>query len=120
MKVRSFIEDNIHPEELIKHIINGNREYMEENQSCFAHLQLDQNPDTTLVTCCDSRIPSDVFGMDCLNENFSIRNIGNQFRNSEGSIKYSLFQLKTPLLIILGHTGCGAINTALSDYREQD
>ncbi|OGL43568.1 MAG: hypothetical protein A2161_21465 [Candidatus Schekmanbacteria bacterium RBG_13_48_7] len=120
MKTRKFIEDNIHPEELMKQMIAGNKEYMEENKQYYSHLQIGQNPDITLVTCCDSRVTHDIFGVDTLNEVFTIRNIGNQYKNSEGSIKFSLFHLKTSLLIIMGHTGCSAINAALDDYREED
>ena len=120
MKKRQFIQDNIQPEELMKQIIAGNKDYMDENKKYYSHLQLGQNPDITLVACCDSRVTHDIFGVDTLNEVFTIRNIGNQYKNSEGSIKFSLFHLKTPLLIIMGHTGCGAINTALNDYRDEE
>jgi len=120
MELKKHITEKIHPEELFSEIVKGNKEYMTENQEHFLELKSGQQPDITLVTCCDSRIPPEVFGLDSLNELFVIRNIGNQFRNSEGSIKYSLFHLKTPILIIMGHTGCGAIQASLGDYREED
>jgi len=58
--------------------------------------------------------------VDSPNEIFTVRNIGNQYGNSEGSVKYPILHLHTPLLIVLGHTGCGAIKAVLSDYREDD
>lgn len=120
MKTKKFVTDKVSPEELMKHLVEGNKEYMDENLEHFQELRAGQKPDITLVACCDSRVPPDVFGVDSLNEVFTIRNIGNQFRNSEGSIKYSILHLKTPIVIIMGHTGCGAVNAALGDYREED
>ena len=48
------------------------------------------------------------------NDDFIIRNIGNQVKNAHGSVEYGIEHLKTPLLLIVGHTGCGA-KAALGD-----
>jgi carbonic anhydrase len=42
-----------------------------------------------------------------------VRNIGNQVRNAHGSVEYGVEHLKTPVLMIIGHTGCGAIKAAM-------
>jgi carbonic anhydrase len=86
----------------------------------FEHLKSKQTPKVALLTCCDSRVPQNLFDIDGLNEIFTIKNIGNQFRNSEGSVKYPILHLNTTLLIVMGHTGCGAIKASSSDYREED
>ena len=108
------------PKETLRELIEGNSNYVKKYSSEFEQLKLKQSPKVTLLTCCDSRVPQNLFDTVGLNEIFTIRNIGNQFHNSEGSVKYPLLHLKTPLLIVLGHTGCGAIKAALSDYREED
>ena len=74
-----------------------------------------QHPLITLLTCSDSRMPVNVFGS-IFNRIFSVENIGNQFRSSEGSVLYGLLHLHTPLMIIAGHTDCGAINAATSNF----
>lgn len=74
-----------------------------------------QHPFVTLLTCCDSRVPPTMLG-DTFNRVFCIENIGNQVKNSEGSILYGLLHLHTPLMIIAGHSECGAIKAATSDY----
>lgn len=74
-----------------------------------------QHPIITLLTCSDSRMPVDIFGS-LFNRIFSVENIGNQVKTSEGSILYGLLHLHTPLMIIAGHTDCGAINAAGSDF----
>ena len=74
-----------------------------------------QHPIITLLTCSDSRMPVNVFGS-IFNRIFSVENIGNQFRSSEGSILYGLLHLHTPLMIVAGHTDCGAIKAAESNF----
>ena len=76
-----------------------------------------QTPLSTVLSCCDSRAPTSALGTEAPNEIFSVRNIGNQFCNSIGSFRYGLEVLKTPYAIIMGHTNCGAIRGAASDYR---
>jgi len=105
---------------VLKKLLEDNIRYVEKHSLEFEQLKLKQTPKVTLLTCCDSRVPQNLFDVDSLNEIFTVRNIGNQFRNSEGSVKYPLLHLHTPLLIVMGHTGCGAIKASLSDYREDD
>ena len=74
-----------------------------------------QHPAITLLTCSDSRMPVNMFG-EIFNRIFSIENIGNQVKTNEGSILYGLLHLHTPLMLIAGHTDCGAIKAAESNY----
>jgi carbonic anhydrase len=108
------------PKTILKQLVEGNVRYVEKHSSEFEQLKLKQTPKATLLTCCDSRVPQNLFDIDGPNEIFAVRNIGNQFRNSEGSIKYPILHLNTPFLIVMGHTGCGAIKASLSDYRGED
>jgi carbonic anhydrase len=77
-----------------------------------------QHPFVTLLTCCDSRVPPSMLG-DTFNRVFCIENIGNQVKNSEGSVLYGLLHLHTPLMIVAGHSECGAIKAATSDYSSE-
>lgn len=74
-----------------------------------------QYPVITLLTCSDSRMPVNIFGS-IFNRIFSVENIGNQFRSSEGSVLYGLLHLRTPVMIVAGHTDCGAIKGATSNF----
>ncbi|NTV23669.1 MAG: carbonic anhydrase [Nanoarchaeota archaeon] len=105
---------------ILKDLLEGNVRYAGKHSKEYENLKAKQTPKVTLLTCSDSRIPQNLFDIDCPNELFMVRNIGNQFRNSEGSIKYPLLHLNTPILIVMGHTGCGAIKASLSDYRGED
>ncbi|GHC06014.1 carbonic anhydrase [Cerasicoccus arenae] len=85
----------------------------------FDHIQHEQNPYITVLTCCDSRVRIRAFLADeqPSDDVFVIRNIGNQLAATCGSVDFGVRHLHTPLLLILGHTRCGAIKAACSDYR---
>ena len=76
-------------------------------------------PRATVVACSDSRIQSDAFHKSPVNDLFFIRNIGNQIKSAEGSVEYGVHHLHTPVLLIIGHSHCGAIQAALSDYSKE-
>lgn len=84
-------------------------------------IQHEQNPYITVLTCCDSRVRIRAFLADPhpTDNVFVIRNIGNQLAVTSGSVDYGVRHLKTPLLLILGHTRCGAIKAASTDYRKE-
>ena len=74
-----------------------------------------QKPRATLVTCADSRVQSDAYDASPENDVFTVRNIGNQLATAEGSIEYGVEHLHTPVLVFMGHTGCGAVKAAMGD-----
>lgn len=84
----------------------------------FEEAGFKQHPKITLLTCADSRLPVSTFGP-IFNNIFSIENIGNQFEHNAGSVLYGLLHLHTPLFIISGHTDCGAVNAAGSDFSKE-
>lgn len=75
-----------------------------------------QKPRATVIACSDSRVQSNAFDKSPENDLFTIRNIGNQFKTAEGSVMYGVEHLETSVLLIVGHTGCGAIKAALADH----
>lgn len=75
-----------------------------------------QNPRVTMVLCSDSRVQTHHFSQGgAENDLFVARNIGNQFITTQGSITYGVDVLKTPVLIFVGHSHCGAIKAARSN-----
>lgn len=71
-----------------------------------------QAPDITLVTCSDSRVLERSID-DQIGKIFTIKNIGNRVQPNMGSIQYGVAYLNTPVLLILGHTSCGAIHASM-------
>ena len=64
----------------------------------------------TVITCSDSRVPVEIIFDAGVMDIFVIRVAGNVVRTDEaGSIEYGLAHVHTPLLVVLGHTQCGAV-----------
>ncbi len=97
-----------------------NSAYMRTHDGAFFKaFATSQKPRATIVTCSDSRVQSPAFDATPENDDFFIRNIGNQISTSEGSVEYGVHHLKTPVLLILGHTGCGAVKGAMGDFSKE-
>lgn len=72
-----------------------------------------QHPFVTVLTCADSRLPVERVFDRGVGDVFVVRVAGNIAGTSEtGTIEYGVEHLKTPLLVIMGHTKCGAVNAA--------
>jgi carbonic anhydrase len=77
-----------------------------------------QTPRATVITCADSRVQSNAWDQTPENDDFIVRNIGNQVGNALGSVEYGVEELHTPLLLVVGHTGCGAVKAAMGKPEE--
>ncbi|MCB2188860.1 MAG: carbonic anhydrase [Deltaproteobacteria bacterium] len=72
----------------------------------------------TVLTCSDSRVPAEILFDAGVMDIFVIRVAGNVVKTDEaGSIEYGLAHVNTPVLVVLGHTQCGAV-TAVTDEVE--
>ena len=92
-----------------------NETYMEHGEKFFGAFADKQTPRATVITCADSRVHSQAWDLTPENDDFTIRDIGNQVQNVEGSVEYGVEHLHTPLLLVVGHTGCGAVKAAMGD-----
>ena len=115
------LEESKNPNEqiktMIKEMISDNDKFMKtHDKSHFEPFIAHQSPRATVVACADSRFHTHAIDQTPDNDIFFVRNIGNQLVTAEGSIEYGVEHLKTPLLMFIGHTACGAIKAASSDY----
>ena len=101
--------------EFAKDLLRDNQEYMKRGPKFFEAFAKAQHPRSTVVTCADSRVQNAAWDVTPENDDFTIRNIGNQLETSAGSVEYGVEHLGTAVLLIVGHTGCGAIKAAMSD-----
>ncbi|WP_309387416.1 carbonic anhydrase [Cerasicoccus frondis] len=109
------------PTSALQKMLTDNQSFAEElPPGQLDSIQYEQNPYITVLTCCDSRVRIRAFLADPhpTDNVFVIRNVGNQLAVTSGSVDYGVRHLKTPLLLILGHTRCGAIKAASTDYRK--
>lgn len=68
---------------------------------------------TTIVTCSDAAVQLDALDATPENDTFVTRNWGNLLEPSLGTITYGIEELHTPVLLVVGHTGCEAVKAVL-------
>ena len=73
-----------------------------------------QHPHATILSCADSRVPPEIVFDQGLGDLFTVRSAGNVAGDIEiGSLEYAVAHLDTPLLVVMGHQGCGAVTAAV-------
>ena len=78
-----------------------------------------QTPFSVLVSCSDSRVPPELLFGRGLGELFIVRNAGNTVDTTAlGSIEYGVVELGVPLVVVLGHEKCGAVDAAVKVVKE--
>ncbi len=102
-------------------LIQGNQKYLTDGNSELREQTAinGQNPYAIIICCSDSRvIPEKIFSTS-IGELFVIRVAGNVLDNHQlGSIEYAAAHLNCKLILLLGHTGCGAVSAALSGHSD--
>ena len=108
-----------------KKLIEGNQKYLDAKAgtgdiSKAMRLQTaeqGQHPYAIVITCSDSRvIPESIFSAG-IGDLFVIRVAGNVLDNHQlGSIEYAAEHLGTKLIVMLGHTRCGAVSAVLAGH----
>lgn len=107
-------------QEIISLLVDGNDAFTgSHKKEYFESFRTKQQPFITLVTCSDSRVTMNALMRDTSNKIFSIQNIGNQMLTNEGSVDFGIYHLKTPLLMFLGHSDCGAIKACIEGLDEE-
>ena len=98
-----------------RRFLNGERGSIESiGQARRAELMGRQEPFAVIVACSDSRVPVEFLFDQGLGDLFVIRVAGNIVAPSQiGSIEYAAANLGTRLVVVLGHSNCGAIEAAL-------
>lgn len=105
---------------VIDTILHDNQAYAKQhNHQYFEKFARSQHPRATVVTCADSRVHDQALEHDPDNDLFIVRNIGNQIPTAEGSVEYGVHHLHTPMLLIVGHSACGAIKAASGDFSKE-
>lgn len=81
---------------------------------------LGQTPFAVILACSDSRVPTEIVFDQGLGTLFITRVAGNVVETgTAGSIEYAVNHLKTHIVVVLGHEGCGAVKAALLPAEER-
>ncbi len=114
------------PEDSLQRLVDGNATYLsgQNTSDISAERREDtaengQAPFAVVVTCSDSRVPPELLFDAGIGDIFVIRTAGNVVGPFElGSIEYGVEHVGAPLVVVLGHTNCGAVNAALEGHAD--
>ncbi|MHC0447735.1 carbonic anhydrase [Flavobacterium sp. 3-218] len=107
----------------VNELIEGNNRFLDgkskhphQDKKTVLANQDGQKPFAVVVTCSDSRVSPEIVFDQGIGDLFVIRNAGNLLSDLDmGSIEYAVEHLDTKLVIILGHTECGAVKAYIND-----
>ncbi|KAI7835940.1 hypothetical protein COHA_010173 [Chlorella ohadii] len=109
----------------LEQLIEGNRRFVKGQQQGCVHpdehlrerLRGGQAPKAVVLTCSDSRMPPELIFDQGFGDLFVVRVAGNIVSEHVlGSISYALQNLGTRLVLVLGHTKCGAVKAAVAEF----
>ena len=110
-------------EQVLKRLKDGNARFVSGRarfptvqKEVLAELAKGQQPYATVLGCSDSRVPPELLFDAGFGELFVIRVAGNVLGPAiMGSLQYAGVHLHTPLFMVLGHEGCGAVEAAIAE-----
>lgn len=111
----------LNPEQALKELVAGNRRYalgagVHPNQTLYRRDEIvsAQHPFAAILGCSDSRVPPEII-FDCgLGDLFVIRSAGHAVDDATfASLQYAVEHLGVELVIVLGHSDCGAVKSAV-------
>ncbi len=109
------------PDQALKKLMAGNdrfvenkRNYPDQDSKRLKEIAQGQNPFVAILGCADSRVPSEIIFDQGLGDIFNVRVAGNISTIEDvASEEYAVAVLNTPLLMVLGHQKCGAVDAAI-------
>jgi carbonic anhydrase len=115
-------EMQIAAEQALQKLIAGNQRFVDGKanfptvcKETLADLAREQKPFATILGCSDSRVPPELIFDANFGELFIVRVAGNVVSPEVlGTLQYAGAYLRTPLFVVLGHAGCGAVKAALA------
>jgi carbonic anhydrase len=96
--------------------VSGRARFPTVQKEILADLAKGQSPYVTVLGCSDSRVPPELLFDAGFGELFVVRVAGNVLGSTiAGTLQYAGTHLRTPLLVILGHEACGAVEAAIAE-----
>jgi carbonic anhydrase len=118
-------------DEALKDLMDGNARFAKgeatsprRSPADFRSVSEAQSPIAVVIACADSRVSPELLFDSGIGELFVIRVAGNVVDGAgvtmKGSIEYAVVELNVPLVVVLGHTNCGAVKAAIQHIDEKD
>ncbi|MGZ3722752.1 MAG: carbonic anhydrase [Bdellovibrionales bacterium] len=114
-------DKSVDPKQALLWLEHGNNRFVKghirkdgQSRKDIARLASFQHPHAIVLSCSDSRVPPELVFDQKLGEIFVVRTAGEALDpNAIASIEYGLANLGAKLIVVMGHTYCGAINAAI-------
>ncbi|MEP9377718.1 carbonic anhydrase [Aquabacter sp. CN5-332] len=113
-------------EAALARLMEGNARYVADkqgpscNSACRSSLTQSQHPIAVMLSCSDSRVSPELIFDQEPGEIFVIRIAGNVIDTDIlASLEFAVEELKVPLIMVMGHSGCGAVTAALKVARDK-
>ncbi len=121
----------ISADEALRQLIEGNARFVKgqpesprRSPDDFKSLAEAQYPEAVIVSCSDSRVAPEILFDVGVGDIFVVRVAGNVVSGAgvtvKGSIEYAVAELNVPLILVLGHSGCGAVKAAMKHIDAKD
>ena len=110
--------------EALERLLEGNRRFVSDvrrsaalvTQTRRSELSEGEEPFAIILGCSDSRVPAEIVFDQGLGDLFVIRVAGNIVASSQiGSVEFAAERFGTPLVVVLGHSRCGAVLATLEE-----
>lgn len=110
---------DVTPELALEFLLEGNQRFLKNQSYDHNHMEQvketasGQHPFVAVLSCSDSRVPVELVFDQGFGDVFSVRLAGNVASpNAIGSLEFSCKVLGSKLIVVMGHTGCGAVKGA--------
>ncbi|MDO9205118.1 carbonic anhydrase [Methylotenera sp.] len=117
--------DKMTPQEALDVLIDGNHRFsnnLTANKDLHNLVMMTkdkQHPFVSMLSCSDSRAPVEMVFDQALGDVFSVRLAGNIASDKAiGSLEFGCKYLGSKLIVVLGHTGCGAVKAACDNFKD--
>ena len=123
--LKNLDRDNLSPQGALDILVQGNQRFIENKQQDknFSEmreaLENIQQPFAAILGCSDSRVAPELIFDQTLGDIFSVRLAGNvACRKAIGSLEYSCKYLGSKIIVVMGHSNCGAVKAACDNFEE--
>jgi len=97
--------------------LNGQSQHPHATSERLKHLVQGQHPVAAILSCADSRVPVELLFDAGFGDLFVVRNAGNTCTSATiASLEYGIQALDVPLVLVMGHEGCGAVTAACQPH----
>ncbi len=119
------------PDQVLRDLLAGNERFVKgqllnprRSPTDFSPLAKAQYPEAVIISCSDSRVSPEILFDVGVGDLFVVRVAGNVVDGTgvtvKGSTEYAVAELNVPLVVVLGHSNCGAVKAAIQHIDARD